>query len=278
MKALNIRGDYGDELRTYTSKTYALGTRMHLPDGRVLRYSRAASTALGVARVVQAARQNARVADIALDFPFLSQRSFSLSLSSATTIALDTYEDGLLFVNDGLGEGHVYHVVTNKELGAGRTLILDIDSDFVTSPNTTTRVTMLHNRYNLLTLAAAPPISEVVGITPASITANSYFWLQTSGPCAVLQQDDLEVYLPVAASQFTRGAVEVATVMVPNISGERHGVTGMMQQPVFSDDAGPLKGRLAPATGVGVVPTIPIGYVLSPREHGQHCLIQLTLE
>jgi hypothetical protein len=140
-------------------------------------------------------------------------------------------------------------------------------------------VTLLRNRYSAVTQADNPPRSAVVGVVPVAVSASNYFWLQTSGPCAALQQDDLEVYLSVQASWVTSGAVELATVVVPtNLLSERYGLDGIVVEPVLGDDGGPVKGRISRRSGVGVVPSIEIGYVLSPREHAQHCLISLTLE
>lgn len=282
-KSLNIRGDYEEAFRTSAVKSWPLGTRMHLADNRVFRYSLAGSTALTVARVMQAAQQDTAVVDASItpNKIDLRSRQVTLDIITAKRVTQDTYEGGLLYVNSGTGVGHVYHVQGNDLLEPGSTkaqLTVYLGSDFQVALGASSRVTLLRNRHHSLVVAPAPPNSAVVGVTPVAVAANSYFWLQTGGPCAVLQNDDLEPYLPVAASLMTSGAVEAATVMVPNIAGELHGVRGLVMQPVLSDDAGPLKWRLASSSGVGVVPTLSMGYVLDPRESGQHCLIHLTLE
>lgn len=277
-KAINVRGDHGDETRTYTSKPWPLGTRMHLPDGRVYRSALNGATALVRARVAQVARRDVSLADLAINLPRSGPRAFTVTPATTGRIAPDTYEDGLFYVNDGTGEGYAYRVAGNPERVAASPLSLYLDSDWVVSPDTSTRGTLLRNRYSGLLVASAPPTEVVVGVVPVTVAASNYFWLQTSGPSVVLQQDDLEAYLPVQASKITSGTVELATVVVPNVAGERHGAEGLVVEPVFDDDAGPLKGRIASRSGVGVVPSLSIGYVLSPREHGQHCLVQLILE
>ena len=280
-KALNIRGDYAEAFQTFAEKAWPLGTRMHLADGRVFRFARAGAAALVVARVLQAARQDEMLRDAPAKLPRTGPRALSLEMGVERGITANTYEDGLLYANDGTGEGHSYHVAgsTLLELGSGLTaLTVFLDSDYATLPDSTTRFTLLKNRYNSLARADNPPRSAVVGATPVAVAANYYFWLQTGGPCAALQEGDLEVYLPVQASRVTAGAVELATVVVPATAGERHGAEGIVVEPVLGDDGGPVKGRLAWRSGVGAVPGIPIGYSLSPAEHGQHCLISLTLE
>lgn len=282
-KSLNVRGDYEEAFRTSTVKSWPLGTRMHLADNRVFRYSLAGATALVVGRVMQAARQDTDVVGASLVVPQTSadKRKVVLNIVTKKRVTQDTYDGGLLYVNEGTGVGHVYHVQGNDLLepnSASAQLTIYLGSDFQVALGSSSRVTLLRNRYHSLVVASAPPSSGVVGVTPVAVSANSYFWLQTGGPCAVLQQDDLETYLPVAASRVTSGAVEAAAFMVPNTAGELHGVEGLVMQPVLSDDAGPLKWRLAPSSGVGVVPALSMGYVLDPRESGQHCLIHVTLE
>ena len=279
-KALNIRGEYGDESRTYAAKTWPLGTRMHLPDGQVYRYSRADSTALAAARVMRVFRPENNVTDLALVLPRTGPRKLTLTLFSPSNIlARDVYEDGLLFLNDGTGEGYSYHVVSNDAVIREGTITVYLDSDWVVLPDSSTRVTLLRNRYNGLAQAESPPRAAVAGVSPGVVTANSYFWLQTSGAAVALQQDDLEAYLPVQASQVTSGAVELATTLIPtNTLSEQYSVDGIVVEPVLGDEGGPRRGRISRRSGIGVVPSIEIGYVLSPREHGQHCLVQLTLE
>ena len=282
MRALNIRGDYADAYAVFAAKTYPLGTRMHLPDRRVFRYALAGASALTVARVLQSARQDEALVDVPIASGRTNARVLPLHLNSAKSIPARTYESGLLYVNDGTGEGYVYPVADNTPLypgSANAQLLVYLDVDFYTTPVSSTRVTLLRNRYSAVTQADNPPRSAVVGITSVAVPVSNYFWLQTSGPVAALQQDDLEVYLPVRASHVTSGAVELATTTVPtNVLSERYSEDAIVVENALGDEGGPANRRISRRSGIGVVSSIEIGYVLNAREHGQHCLVQLTLE
>ncbi len=213
-RQLNIRGSAEQVFETFSRTGYAFGTRLHVPDGRVFRMSQAGSaTALVAGRTAQAALPNMLVRDKAavLLSPTTSTREITLNtgeISNTDQLALDEYTEGLLYVISGGGAGHVYRIIfsgapdfVNNQL----TVVIDAARiiDYVAA---TTRVTLFQNKFKALTIADAPPSAPVIGISPVAVAVDQFFWLQTTGAAAVLQEGELQTNLPVASSSDAQGA------------------------------------------------------------------------
>ena len=291
-KQLNIRGTPDGVLETNTAQGYPLGTRMHVEGERIFRYAKNGTTALSVARVVQAALPDFGLENAGISEAVRARTDIKVTVlktAIGSVISTNEYEDGLLFVNDGNGEGHVYSVAGNSSAGtANTTAVFTLVAPPRVQIDAGSRVTVLRNRYRNVLQFNSGGLTPTLGIAPVAVAANSYFWLQTGGPCAALQQDDLVVNLPIAASTVTAGAVQVATNVVPQYGfgndASSRGATGytVVQAPggniVAVSGGSGNRERLAPVSGLAVVPKIPIGWCMNARQHGQHCLVWLTLE
>lgn len=286
-RSLNIRGTTREIFQTSSGKSFPLGTRMHTPNGRVFRYSRASATDLSVGRCVQLAEAHEDLRSTAINANVIVSKDtvVDLVLGRELYIAIDEFEDGMLFIDSGDGEGHVYGVDTNDAYSNGpSTLRVYLDSPVnVTLLASSSKVSLIKNRYK--DVQVTEPISAkrrpTVGITPTAVTASYYFWLQTDGPCAALQQGELRSELPISPSEITAGAVSLSRVVIPRIdlfsTNIPVGATGwaVIQSELNATD----KEYLAPATGLAVVQSTPsIGYVINPAEDGQQCLVYLTLD
>ena len=200
--------------------------------------------------------------------------------SDQYAVQADAYAEGLLYVVSGGGAGYAYRIESNAAASpSAGTLKVIIEADSVTGlVQDTTRVTLLKNRFRDVAIADAPPNAAVIGVTSVAVTASYYFWLQTHGAAAVLQEGELDVNLPVAASKITSGAVRLATVTIPDsFSGVRHGSSGFAVVPTIQP-ADARAERLAPVSGTGVVPDLPLGYVIDPGYDGAYALCHLTIE
>ena len=285
-KALNIRGAEGEVFNTSTGRSFPLGTRMHTASGRVFRYARAGAAAISAARTVAQPQElpEAEIRNRLISAAtFVGANSLVIVYRTGTQIQANDYEDGLLYVNDGQGEGHIYPVSANAPMSIyDTTMTVHLDAPLqVRLDATTSRVTLLKNRYTGLREADAPPTSPLAGVAPVAVAANSYFWCQTGGPAAVLQQGPMEQYLPVAASRKRDGAVALAAVVIPSGSDDsrsRVGATGLAIAQALDTNAADVRERLAPISGIGVLPDITIGYVLDPQDEGDECLVHLQFE
>jgi hypothetical protein len=259
---------------------------MHTSNGRVFRYARATATALSAARVVQSPFQSPLLRSVPIDANVIAGSGIyvdlALKLTGTAAFTLNEFEDGLLLINDGNGEGYVYGVVSSSSLTPnGSTMRVYLDSKVqVTLLASSTSVSLLKNRYRDVELAKSSTYrTEIVGVTPVAVPASYYFWLATDGPCAVLQQDTLVRGLPVTASEITSGAVTLSRTVIPTGTEYRNlphsaGGYAIVQTELHATD----KESLTTITGLGVVPQVSIGTVLEPTQHGQHCMIQLGLD
>jgi len=285
-RSLNLRGDTSNIWEVSAARNNPLGARMHTPGGRVFRYARASATALSAGRVVQAPFHHPRLRSVAINANVASGVGDYVDLLPSTTgveqFDLNEFEDGLLLVSDGAGEGHVYVVrASAKFQSADRTMRVYLDSRVATQLlASTTRVSLLKNRFRNVEIAkSATYRTQVVGIAPVAVSASYYFWLATDGPCAVLQQDTLYKELPVSPSEITAGAVTLTRNVVPTGTEYRnvpHAAEGLavIQTEVYTTD----RESLTTTSGLAIVPSVSIGTVLEPAEHGNHCLIQLSLD
>src|SRR3990167_3810518 len=294
-RQLNMRGSANEPFETGATQSYPLGTRMHVDGERIFRYTKNDATALSVARVVSAARPIFGLEDRAVSSGAVASGAtgegvnITVSVPLGTKIITNEYKEGLLFVNDGSGEGHVYVIASNPTTD----LTLTTAAFTISAPphltiSTTSRVTLLRNRYQKVVQYSPSQATQVLGITPVAVSASAYFWLQTGGPCAALQQDDLLENLPVAASDITNGAVAVATNVVPQYgfgtdsSSKDASGYAVVRAPggniVAGSRGGGNRERLAAVSGLAVVPNRSIGWCVNARQHGQHALVWLTLE
>lgn len=285
-KPLNIRGDTSEAYTTNASKSYPLGTRMHTQGQRVFRYARAGSSALTIGRVMQIALQDFEVRNISVTSPpfALYQNTLFFTLPNdirRRLIAADDYADGMAYVISGTGAGYIYPIVGNTAFSGNTTpggqspLRLTFDFPTQTIIDSTSRFTLVKNKFDSVLLATTARL--VAGVTTVAVPANRYFWLQTGGPCLVLQQDELLDNLPVTASNLTRGAVEAATHVVPSRQDNfgSDGASGYVRIPSIDQS---IKERLALASGAAVVQGTNIGICINSSEHGQFALVWLTLE
>ena len=296
MKPITIRGTDQGAVQTYLGQTFPLGTRMHVDGGRIFRYSKAGSTAIATGRVCQSTRQEETLKNLHVSaLTAAGAQTLDLEYNRNTNLDLGALAEGLAFVNNGLGEGTIYHINSNHKFftpeiptNANKltgTLTVVLERDTAVIHDTTTRVTIIKNIYDGVTQSDAPQTEAVVGSTPVAVAANNYFWLQTGGPAVVLQQDEVIKGLPVSASNTTRGAVKVTTVVIPTSTKEQLLTTQstfgykVTESLAVGAQAGPNTGaKVSPITGEAVVPETSIGYSLEPTVSGEYSLVYLTLD
>ncbi len=299
-RQLNIRGDPQNVFATTSGPTYAFGTRMHVPDGRVFRRSQAAGTALIAGRTAQTTVPDVGLrARLVRGSPVSNEVTVELgNVESGTGTARNRgeiqpqtdaaaargpfagdYNEGMLYVVSGTGAGHVYRIL--KAEGADSTtkqMKLTIDGHPISFTTDSTRVTLYKNFFKSLEIAGAPPSAPVIGVSPIAVPIDNHFWLQVQGATAVLQESDLQVNLPIAASLETSGAVRAAATVVPPLSGATNPHSAQSLATVLTRNPENRGTRLSPVSGMGVVPEVSLGHVIDPGYDGAQCLVHLAVE
>lgn len=189
---------YGMEKVASTSKTHPYGTRGYLPDGRAFRYS-FSDGALESGLVCQAAAQP-HGGELDMDVPISSAAnaigdkdvSVDLTTGISTVLAVDEYQDGMLYVNDGPGEGHVYRISSHSSQTSDFTtaMLFRLKEDDVirsTALTTVSLIGLIKNQYLDVVAIDNPTVTftNVIGATCAKVADNENFWLQTWGPAAL---------------------------------------------------------------------------------------------
>ncbi len=196
------------DVKTQTStKIHPLGTRGMTSDGRVYRYAYAGA-ALVAGVPVQTIAATLLDKDESYTAPIndteeisTTWRSFTVETETATgAITADEYADGYVRVATSTGSGVGGQLIRIKSHDASATSSTDAlgstmtivfaDDDALAVTLTTGAVTALHHNpyYGVLSVAGgATPAGGCVGVPNIAFTSTYYGWVQTWGPCAVLQ-------------------------------------------------------------------------------------------
>lgn len=227
-----VYGRLGDAKAESSTAKLPLGTRMVLPDGRVYRYTKNGAVALSIARLCQ---ESVVVSGHGVDLAVASAAAIgatTVTLTNATTaITANEYAQGYLFVNDVDGEGQICTIKSHpaEATGSGSVVMtLEAEDALTVALTTSSQVGLRYNPYKNVLVNPTTATGVPVGVTPISVTANYYFWLQTWGPAAVLTNGTVIVGKTVAPGATTPGSVDVYPLNSVDASGQQP-VVGIVQ-------------------------------------------------
>jgi len=206
LQPLKTQGFAQDIYKESSVQLEELGTLRILSDGRKFQYARAGATALAAGKVTQTAIPSANASDeVVAASAAVGDMSISVTFGGAVTA--DFYKDGLLWVNDDTGEGHLYRV---RGHAAGTTAVIVYLKDpirvAVTAGSGT--VSLIQNPQDLVLVYPTTGTGAPAGVPPIPVTANYYFWNQVAGPVPVLTDGTVVIGQHVRVSDGVAGAVE----------------------------------------------------------------------
>ena len=206
LQPLKTQGFAQDIYKESSVQLEELGTLRILSDGRKFQYARAGATALAAGKVTQTAIPSANASDeVVAASAAVGDMSISVTFGGAVTA--DFYKDGLLWVNDDTGEGHLYRV---RGHAAGTTAVIVYLKDpirvAVTAGSGT--VSLIQNPQDLVIVYPTSGTGAPAGVPPIPVTANYYFWNQVAGPVPVLTDGTVVIGQHVRVSDGVAGAVE----------------------------------------------------------------------
>lgn len=134
-----------------------------------------------------------------------------LNLYSSGSVGSGEYAEGYVFVCEGTTPGPVYRIKSHGDIPTTGTGELTLYDTLVTTHTAADQVTVLRNQYSKVI-----EFSDVgfvpAGVSPVTATTNDYFWLQTWGPCSVLNSSGAAVVAKGGiVFPATTGAVQSAT-------------------------------------------------------------------
>ena len=230
-----IGGNPGDEKATGTTQLHPLGTSMVLPDGRVYYYG-FANGAITAGKICQNAVGIANHdMDLAVNTASAGDKSLAVTVGG-TAVTEDQYKDGLVYVNDGTGEGHTYMIRQHDAINSSAEGTINLyDSDPIkVAFAAATIVGLMKNQYHDFIVYPTTGTGHAVGVTATDIADDAYGWLQTWGPAAVLCDVAFVIGNHVRASDGTAGSGEPLDRDGSNENEESIGVATLIA-PVTTD-------------------------------------------
>lgn len=228
-----IYGSYGDERVTSSAKyeSIPLGTRMHLPDGRVYAYAKVSATAGVAGQLYQqdagiGATDAEYVKGLAVVAGSVGSTLVQYTTGDTTAVTANQFQDGLMFVAEASGEGHAYRIKSNPAAASASVtgdiaLYKDDPLKVVLAAGTTT-IGLIENEFSELSVTTANTVATgpIAGVLPVAVTASYYCWVQRRGPAAVRTDNTtLIVGIPVTASSTVAGQVGVLNITAVNTGG-----------------------------------------------------------
>ena len=198
-----------EKATTTTKREHPLGAVGMTPDGRCFRWA-FAGEAIGAGQLVI---EKGAVANHDMDLATAAAAAVGATTITvtlgATAATEDQYEDGAIYINDGAGEGHLYAIRSHPAADASASLVVTLHETVREALTTGTSLSgIIENDYKDVEIYDADDIDgPALGVAPAEVANDEYFWLQTSGRAAVLIQGTVVNGDAVEASQTTDGAV-----------------------------------------------------------------------
>lgn len=171
----------GDEKETSSSdKGRALGVRGFTEDGRVFRWAKNAGSGLAPHKLVQGPAENSSN-DAALDIVGgLSSGVTTINVITQAALTKDELKDGFVTIDTAPGFG-MYKIASNPAADSGATVeITLVENDPLREPlsSGTTKVGFRHNQFNGTIVAPTTITGALLGISPCSVAADQYYWVQ----------------------------------------------------------------------------------------------------
>ena len=161
----------------------SLGALYVAPDGiRKYRYVRAGSSALTVGNLLQAPAEDTGDQNIAGTVQAVGVTSL---VTAAMTVTANQYAGGYVTVTVTPGLGTIYRIKGHAAFTAAAATF-ELEEPLRVALTATTRLDFAPNPYNGVVACPTTRTSAIVGVAVNDITLSQYGWVQTAGPCNVL--------------------------------------------------------------------------------------------
>jgi hypothetical protein len=164
-----------------------IGQRMEYEDGRKFRYTLNGGTLLVASDLVQGKIHLAGDDNLGVDAT-ADVGDTAVTFTSATSTAVNYYNDGWMGVTLTPGDGYVYKILTSPVLtsGSGDIITLHADDPIRVALTASSEIGLIPNRWNGVIQAIQTTLTApLAGVACTPITASQYGWLQTGGVACV---------------------------------------------------------------------------------------------
>lgn len=215
--------------KTTTIYPGQLGQKFEDNFGRTFRLVKAGASNLARGKLTVAPTVDAQHVNMSFQTaPAAGDRSVKVTLGS-NAATLNQYQDGWLVVSDDTGQGRAYQVEGHPAADASATLEVTLKEKIDTAGAVSeANVDLIANPHNGVVISATDQNDQPTGVPIVAIAASAYGWVQTGGPCSVLQ----DATTPPAGDQITisaatPGAVGVADADTEPIVGVQMATAGV---------------------------------------------------
>lgn len=146
--------------------------------------------------------------------------STQVTLTGSLTITANALAGGYMSVNAGTGGtlGMLYKVKSNTAVSSATNCVVTLEDPILTSAFTTsTKVVFAVNPYNGVILNPATASSSPLGVAVYPVVNAQYGWIQTYGPCSLLNDNGTAIGLGLAPSGATAGAAKTMAATLSQI-------------------------------------------------------------
>ena len=168
-----------------------LGSVLEFEDGRKFVYSLNGSTdTLTTGAVIQGPVEAS--ADVGQTIPTgysIAISDTSVTITTGAEYTANQFQDGWLVIDDGTAGklGHCRKIKSHPAAESGASLVITVYDAFTdTAVAGTETVSLTKNPYSGVMLQNNATDGPLLGVAPIDVTADYYFWLQVSGPIAVI--------------------------------------------------------------------------------------------
>lgn len=227
MTSAQVNLQTGQEKKSFsTNQGLELGTLGYTRDGRRFRWALAGGTALAGSVMCQTmvppGGSSAHTGGIGISSAHASN-TFDLTLVAgasgiSTTLAANQFAGGLMTVHVNTAGLSGPYKVKSHTAGSSATapvITLDDNDPIVLAMDSATRVGFRTNPYTSVIVQPTTKTGVSIGVTPAPVAVNNFFWLQTGGWAQVEQ--DVAV---AAGATFTIGATAGAIAAQASGAGD----------------------------------------------------------
>lgn len=187
-----------------TTQNTDLGAQATSGDGRIFRYALAGTTALVAGNLLASSATSSGNLNLA---PLAAGTLATIVTTSSTlAAAANQFVGGTLGIRTTPGNGLVYKIKSHNTVTSG-TVAFVLEDPIQVSLTTASRIDVIANPYWNVLANATTATAMPIGVAPFAVPASNYFWVQTRGPAAVLQDGATNVGLPLGPSAVTAGAV-----------------------------------------------------------------------
>lgn len=220
-------GTNTDPTSTNSSILLPLGAAAETRDGRVFRWAKAGAADLVAGNTIQSAAflTNHTAMAVATPTAALGGRlgdTYVQVTPGATAGAANLYAEGWASISVTPGLGYTYQVSSHLAITSSVAFVLNfMGSDgLIVALTSSSKVDLVHNRYqNVIQFPVTTQTGSLAGVAPYIITASQNGWLQTRGPCAVLNKGTTAVGLTVGCPGSVAGGCVVFAVATTALLG-----------------------------------------------------------